>query len=297
MLQPGRADTLDPQQAPDLPANMTADTGLGYDLGSEISSDQPVDGERANWELARLTYESTFESGDYGSQHGRVAMAQWCADIQAASGRRFSPKTGARYKALWSRYPLPGAEKGSWSEAYFEMRGESSKEMHDRRMPSTVSQAPLAVKRAVFQQLARDHDAVEDAVDLTSETARAITDLNHKCAVLLGQHRDQLLGEDPIARKLDREGAASRAERRLRAVRRGQGPTPIRDQIAITPEVRGRALLPGRSGHETASMQDAQHEPFASVCTSRMGRQRPRSELGVAGTTYDRWPNTLPQLG
>jgi len=227
---------------------MSADTGLGYDLGNEISSDQPVDGEQANWELARLTHENTWMPGRRGESHRRE-MSVWCADVEKASGRSFGPRTGARYKRLWTMYGTsPAMVRPSFTEEISKL-SYTDKTARERWAQYDAGKGggdtSPEVKCQVFQQLAQDHDVIEDAVNLSSPTAHAVTDLNHKCAVLLGQHRDQLLGEDPIASARDHQGAGSRAERRLRTVRCGQGPTPVSDQVAITPEVRGRALLPG----------------------------------------------------
>ena len=77
---------------------------MAYRDNVDLAATALARGEDANWELARLTFENTWNQGEPRSTD-RVPMAQWCADvIDQAPGRRFSEVTGLRYKRLWRRW-------------------------------------------------------------------------------------------------------------------------------------------------------------------------------------------------
>jgi hypothetical protein len=88
-------------------------------------------GERANWELARLTYLSTPGPGERARPGETVPMAQWCRDVQARARQRFSTTTGGVYRKIWSEYG-ERTDRPMWTEAYESTRGESA----DVRMAS-----------------------------------------------------------------------------------------------------------------------------------------------------------------
>ena len=56
-----------------------------------------VRGEDASWELARLTWESTYDQryNQYNRPADRVSMEAWCRMIRERSGIPFGPHRGA----------------------------------------------------------------------------------------------------------------------------------------------------------------------------------------------------------
>jgi len=63
-----------------------------------------IAGDDHNWGLARRTYERTRDRGGRQTSDGLVSMERWCTDVRKASGRRFSIRTGHRYKQAWQWY-------------------------------------------------------------------------------------------------------------------------------------------------------------------------------------------------
>lgn len=120
-------------------------------------------GEDANWELARLTYENTLSHNEHNSD--KVTMRRWCADVRAASVRRFSETTGERYKRAWRDVIRQGltADLPSWSEAYDAITPDGFEE----RMAPSKAKAVLAhgtpeTKRQVARELLDDPDVTAD---------------------------------------------------------------------------------------------------------------------------------------
>lgn len=169
-------------------------------------------GEEANWDLARLTFESTYDSGDYSAQTERVPMAQWCADVEAASGRRFSVGSGRRYKTLWRQYgPLSPGERGSWIEAFSAVSGHGDEAISERMagyVGNRLEVAPAEKKRELFQQLARDPEVVAEAAVLGTPTSRAVAELHTRTERVREEHREREVSGDPIAERIEQVGAA-----------------------------------------------------------------------------------------
>jgi hypothetical protein len=122
-----------------------------------------VRGENANWELACLTYENTFEKGDVSGQQ-KVSMERWCADIRAMSNRRFSKSTGMTYKAIWKIYGHQQAgDRKSWTEAYAEVQGGT---MADRMVEAdfkrAIEHASPEQKREAIATLAQEPEVLAD---------------------------------------------------------------------------------------------------------------------------------------
>jgi hypothetical protein len=121
-------------------------------------------GEDANWELARLTFESTRSRGEFD----KPTMETWCSDVRAASGRRFGVSTGEKYKIVWRRYGDPSLREGlSWNEAYIAcFEGGSPDAFKERLAPTNfnlgIEHGTVEAKRAAFSSLARDPDVITD---------------------------------------------------------------------------------------------------------------------------------------
>jgi hypothetical protein len=124
-----------------------------------------VKGEQANWKLAQLTAEATYDRGaNQHTQSDRVTMAQWCKDVREASGRAFSERTGQNYKAVWVSIrtgrtdPLP-----SWSETYDKVRGETKDEMHERIVAKqTIALPPSVFCKYCYKTVKLKEDPCED---------------------------------------------------------------------------------------------------------------------------------------
>jgi hypothetical protein len=116
-------------------------------------------GEDNNWELARLTYRNTLSRGRR-MEEGKVSMAQWCADIREASGRRFATGTGKVYRQIWDWFGRKYIQgKISWTEAYDQLHGGRTRYgIANYRLSDGVKRASPEAKRRAFAQLARDPD-------------------------------------------------------------------------------------------------------------------------------------------
>lgn len=166
-------------------------------------------GEDANWDLARLTFENTLERG-VAARAICVSMEQWCADVRAASGRRFSARTGARYRQIWQISISRGATNdSSWSDIYNEVQGQTPDEGFARQHGNTlVRHGTPEAKRETFQQLASDPDVIQEAAMVGTPTSRAVSDLYTKTERVREEHREREIETDPISKRLDQVGAA-----------------------------------------------------------------------------------------
>lgn len=172
-------------------------------------------GEDANWELARLTHESTRTGA---KDRERATMAQWCADVSVTAARGFSEWTGEQYKRCWV-YRLEheranGTLSLTWMEVYDAVRpGQSAGTTMQERFAKQSAQTVVAhgtpeVKRAAFQQLARDPDVIEEAAMLGTPTSRAVSDLYTKTERVREEWTERETASDPISKRLDEVGAA-----------------------------------------------------------------------------------------
>lgn len=153
-------------------------------------------GEDANWELARLTYENTWMSGNYDAQPDRVSMAQWCADIREKAGRRFSETTGSLYKTMWKKHGhLPFRERGAWADLWLELKGGSYPSTEDSSNVS-VSNA-LEQKRDLAAKLLTDPE-IADAVIAQPEARRAVYDSLSRREHAATERRERIAEQDPI---------------------------------------------------------------------------------------------------
>lgn len=166
-------------------------------------------GEEANWELARLTFENTYEGHGGREREGRVTMAIWCRDVRTASGRRFSEASGDRFKAMWRRYgSTTSPRERSWSELWLEGHGSTPERQAAYIAASNARNATPEAKREIFAELAADPVVVEHAAELGTPTSQAVSKLTHQANVIREQRREQAVEADPIARRLERQRAA-----------------------------------------------------------------------------------------
>jgi hypothetical protein len=137
---------------------------MSYQANVQAAAAALKRGEDANWELARLTSETTLDAGRVDTQVGKVPMEQWCADVRAASDRRFGPREGRRYKKTWREHGGTGsADHVSWAEAYWlSTKDEHPEEMTERIVRSKAIQASPETKRQVARDLLDDPDVTSD---------------------------------------------------------------------------------------------------------------------------------------
>lgn len=129
-----------------------------------------VRGEDANWELARLTCESTYNGrrGIAGSDP-RVSIDEWAEAIRAASGRNFAASTAKIYKRVWERFGGHYSDhQMSWSDAYYEIRGTTLEEsfapfanQDARKVAANVERLKPEVKRELVERLIEDPEVEE----------------------------------------------------------------------------------------------------------------------------------------
>jgi hypothetical protein len=165
-------------------------------------------GEDANWELARLTFENTWDHVA-GGRDERVSMDHWCADVRAASGRKFSIAAGDHYKMIWRQFGLlPDHERPSWTDASYGIRSMPPERRVDVDAASYSRRASPEAKREIFQTLAADPVIVEHAAEIGTPTSQAVSKLTHDAYVIREQRREQAIEADPISRRLERQRAA-----------------------------------------------------------------------------------------
>lgn len=139
-----------------------AERDTNYRAAVKEASAALVRGEDANWELARLTFENTLDRHERNP--AKATMAQWCADVRAASGRRFSQGNGERYKAIWRRYSdVHRDQRPIWADAYEETFSMSKDDREDSRASFRLTTAASPeTKRETFKALAADPDVASD---------------------------------------------------------------------------------------------------------------------------------------
>jgi len=144
-------------------------------------------GEKANWDLARLTFISTLMAGEKPGQSHRVPMEQWCTDVRASSGRRFSRSTGERYKAIWYKFgPSLARDPISWTDAYEAMQGTPGKREANTDITSALARATPEEKREVFERIVREEPAVVQEAWQDTATNVALSEARWKA-------RDEML--------------------------------------------------------------------------------------------------------
>lgn len=125
-------------------------------------------GEEANWELARLTCESTFDQGEIG--RGRPAPAEkcrmdvWCRDVRDVAGIPFSEGKGELYKRVWREIGAYHVERlPGFSESCDQVRGSTSYERYERlAADNVVGRASAETKIETFKRLSEDPEVRGD---------------------------------------------------------------------------------------------------------------------------------------
>ena len=170
-------------------------------------------GESANWELARLTFENTLSAAETRRPE-QVPLGQWCADVRAASGRRFAESTGQRYRRVWKEAgkAAPGGDLPVWAEAYETILESTRGSLRERLAASDIRQgmqhASPEVKRDAFAQLAADPAIVQEVARMTTPTAQAVGNLMDGAHKIREQQREQRIESDPISKRIDQNVAA-----------------------------------------------------------------------------------------
>ena len=171
-------------------------------------------GDEANWELARLTHAHTYDRGRPSTQDGKVSMKQWCADVRASSGRRFSEGTGRIYRRVWEQHgrhvhnDLP-----SWIEAY-EQAGGLTRPLPTPEPVPAPPPAPAPPRRRTKAQAAEV---------LAKQTVGPLDTLPTEEKVALF---DQLLADPAVTTEVNRQGREQR-ERRARSKQEAIRTDPI----------------------------------------------------------------------
>ena len=198
-------------------------------------------GEAANWKLAQLTYENTRTGAGRKEQPGKVPMAQWCKDVQAHSGRRFSVRTGKLYKAAWE-WRMNSADSAQFP-SFMEVLAEISPSTHGEkpaaklkratpvpppnspraalareRATTAISRLDPAGKTAIFDQLLTDRD-------VDTEVSRQQIDRKARQDRLRKEH----IENDPLRRTLDALEGMNTLERYLDRF--------IRDAATVLPRI------------------------------------------------------------
>jgi hypothetical protein len=194
---------------------------MTYRENVDLAAVALANGEDANWELARLTFENTYDLGHIASQHDRVSMERWCADIRSVSARRFGTDSGRLYKAIWRKYGhYLDSDRPCWTDAYesvmaprrqhSEIEGEPTEYETEMEYKSAVHPrlAPEA-KRAIFTELAADPAVREEAAEIGSPVSRALSNLEHEAERIREQRHEQRIQTDPIERRLDQGQATA----------------------------------------------------------------------------------------
>ncbi len=176
-------------------------------------------GEDANWELARLTWESTHDRpGPLPTGSDRVTMDTWCRMIRERSGRRFGAEYGKDFRAVWSHYgDRSPEERPLFNEAYAEVKGrtETSVEVaraqsEARRIAADPSLLKPEQKRELIVRLAED-PAVRDDWQSRARLQRMV----HEGDRIQEERRQEFRERDPISQKVDGMRAAIGLEEAL----------------------------------------------------------------------------------
>ena len=200
---------------------MTLTMEMSYHEAVTRAATALVKGEDANWELARLTYENTYQDGRISSQPGRVSMEEWCQEIRDRSGRKFSARTGKRYRRIWRKYGRPSvAHHPSWTEAFYAVTSSSKEKQDQRRAMHEARHAPVAVKVEMIEAIGNDPEVIEQASNLRSRASRALHKINRKVHARQEERQEQATAGDPIRQRfqhisgvLDIEAACLQFER------------------------------------------------------------------------------------
>lgn len=157
-------------------------------------------GEDANWELARLTFESTRERGAH-PQPDKATMEQWCAAVRELSGRKFSDSTGALHKRVWGRFGQQFiVDRPSWTDAVLSANSTTDARVDEIHLDSSLRRVSPEKKREIFFQLANDKEVInrETAPDAVAMLHNRHRDILSMPPVPTSNH------EQPEAREQDR---------------------------------------------------------------------------------------------
>lgn len=156
-----------------------------YDDAVGLAAAALRQGEEANWQLARLTYENTLSHGEIASQTGKATMAQWSADVRAASGRRFSAATGILYKQLWAEFGQEELlDRPTFSEAIYKLKpGAAPDRVAERAADKHLRDASSERRAEIARELLADpevaaqieEDIVEHVASDATRTAHVIS--------------------------------------------------------------------------------------------------------------------------
>jgi hypothetical protein len=138
-------------------------------------------GEDANWELAKLTYETCGPAPGHRSwqarQAGYITLRDWAKDVAIESGRNFSEDTAAVYRDVWFiRLSDPG-RTATWTEVYSAARGGTVGErMVASDFNRALTHATPEQKREVFQRIIREEPAVVQQAWQDTDTNVALSE-------------------------------------------------------------------------------------------------------------------------
>ncbi len=205
----------------------------------EAASAALIRGEDANWEIARLTWESTVRRGERPSTD-RLTMADWCERVRASSGRKFSERYAEKYRQAWAQFGVPStADLPVFSEVMETIITAGGPPIEERRAQSEarkIIENPALLKpeqkRALVEQLAEDPD-VRDDWQTRARVQRAIHDGDQRQE----QRIVEVYERDPVAQKIEGWRASIRLTQIISQLTSdiGRGNTSIEDALRRDP--------------------------------------------------------------
>jgi hypothetical protein len=171
-------------------------------------------GEKANWTLARLTFENT-EITAAARTAGRVSLVEWAADVRDGSGRLFSDRTAGIYRRIWDKHGEAYTQGTiSWAEAYDDVRGKTPDErMGDFNLKRGLGHATPEAKQAALAALSADPEvtahgptmaaALKSVINAAPVSAvyEALEDHPTRQAVYEALHQNEMVVADKTAAK------------------------------------------------------------------------------------------------
>jgi len=129
-----------------------------------------IRGEEANWELARLTHEST-RDGRIAAQDGdyRISLTEWSERIRERSGRNFARQTAGYYRMVWERFGRDrhhDVNRPSWVDAWTAVFGDTDTAERfvasgARKMLSHMDRVPPEVRQELATRLLAEPEIAE----------------------------------------------------------------------------------------------------------------------------------------
>jgi hypothetical protein len=151
-------------------------------------------GEEADFELAERTYNNT-------TPDGSVSLTQWCADVQAKSGRSFGTTPGKYYRRAWGLYLAAEQAIGRTAARKRTFKGEGGYYWEARDSSPSQERDEIRVREAV--RVLRDPEASKDP-----RISQALEEKYQREDAERTQRRQRMHDEDSNLQRLDQWEAA-----------------------------------------------------------------------------------------